>query len=552
VYEHPRKHEKEHVGICRNHLRDGRDIPAGAYLPDHAAGSIPGHLVSGSRVEVGPAAEEQPREGNESESLRDAPGDTQPLEAALPACKMVHVPEQCHGGHKRHPHEEQIENRRGEKRPKQPQRDGDGQEQQRTHVPVHVLPELISYGSKPVESAPYYEVPAGSVPQAAKQHGYETVDVGDDILAPGGVKQGDYSHHSSEGQDSDADPETPGKPDSQHCKEDYPEVSAESSVPVASERNVQVRLQPAAQRHVPAAPEILRVCSLVGGIEVLRKTEAHEQGHAYGNVGIAGKVGIYLKRIGEYGAKVLETGKQQRVVKYPVNEVDSYVVAQDYLLHQSVQYPENRQAELAPAYAVRLVELGDELAGTNNRTRDQLGKKRHIEAEVEYVVNRLELSAIHVYGIAQDLEGEEGYSDRQYDGIYVPNILACKSIACKGEHIHDLDVNAENRAGNVCEKVGVLEIAEYEQVGEYAAYQPEFLPPLRRGPIYPAGNEEVRTYYKEEYQDRKAAGLVVEKQAYKEKKAVPEKSSALDESEKSEYNGKEGPEIELSEQEGRT
>ena len=50
------------------------------------------------------------------------------------------------------------------------------------HFDTHgtLCPNLVYHHSDAVEAAPDHEIPAGAVPQAAKQHGVHAVDVGGD------------------------------------------------------------------------------------------------------------------------------------------------------------------------------------------------------------------------------------------------------------------------------------------------------------------------------------------------------------------------------------
>ena len=166
-----------------------------------------------------------------------------------------------------------------------------------------------------------------------------------------------------------------------------PEVRAEGGVTVAAQGNVEVSLQPARQRDVPAFPEVAAVGRLVWRVEVARQVEAHEQREADGDVRVAREVGIHLQRIGEEGHKVLEAGEEHRVFEHAVDEVHRDVVAQDDFLEQSVENPEHGHAELQPAQAVFPVELGNEVAGLHDGPCHELGEEGDVESEVEEVAH---------------------------------------------------------------------------------------------------------------------------------------------------------------------
>ena len=302
---------------------------------------------------------------------------------------------------------------------------------------------------------------------------------------------------------------------------------------------------------MPSPPEILGIGGLVRGVEILGQVEPHEHRHSDGDVGIARKVGIHLQGIPEYGAQVLEPGEKQGVVKYPVDEIDGDVVAQNYLLDQSVEYPENGNAELLPSQVPRPVHLRDELARANDGSCDQLGKETDEEAEIQDVAYRLELAPVHVHGVTDDLEGEERNAHRQHDAVDTPAVRPCYLVARPGEDIEHLEVNSEQVVDDISEEICVLEIAQQEEVDADAQDQPGFLSAACPGRVYPFRYQEVRAGDEDEYQNRQATGLVVEEETDEEQIGVAEQTAVLDESESREYEGEERPEIELGEKQGR-
>ena len=92
------------------------------------------------------------------------------------------------------------------------------------------------------------------------------------------------------------------------------------------------------------------------------------------------------------------------------------------------------------------VELGDELVGTNNRTRHELGKESGVEGKVENIVGGAYLAFIDINYIADVLEGEKADAYRQNDGV--------------GDGI----VGGGDGVENVGEEIGILEIAEHSQI----------------------------------------------------------------------------------------
>ena len=62
------------------------------------------------------------------------------------------------------------------------------------------------------------------------------------------------------------------------------------------------------------------------------------------------------------------------------------------------------------------VELGQQIAGLDDWPRNEVRKQRHEAGEVPEVGFGGELTAVHVDGVADRLEGVEGDPRRQHDG----------------------------------------------------------------------------------------------------------------------------------------
>ena len=151
---------------------------------------------------------------------------------------------------------------------------------------------------------------------------------------------------------------------------------------ITSQGDIEIALEPTAERHMPASPELLRVAGFVGRIEVLRQREAQQQGDTDGDIRIAREIGIDLQRIGKERKEVLEAGEEQRVVEDTVDEVDRQVIAEDDLLDKTIQDPEHRQAKQTAREAEGAVELRNELVGTHNRSRHQAREETDIKTKI--------------------------------------------------------------------------------------------------------------------------------------------------------------------------
>ena len=389
------------------------------------------------------------------------------------------------------------------------------------------------------------------MPQAAQQHRDETVDVGDDLLATLGMEVGHDAQHGSQAQEDAGHRPAAGQDGRDQREQGNPEPGSERGIAVAAQGNVEVVAQPAAQRHVPAPPEVLRVAGLVRRIEVLGQVEAHQHRHADGDVGITGEVGIHLQGIAEECAQVLEAREQERVLEHAVHEIDRDVVAQDQFLSQTVQDPEYRDAELPPAQAERLVELRDELARPHDRARDQLREEAHVEAEIQDVGHRLHVPAVHIHGIADHLEGEERDAHREHDAVHPEELRPAQHIAQHAEHVDDLQFQARQRMHEIREEIGVLEIAEQQQVDAHAQHQPGPFAARPRGGGDPPGDHKVRAGHKDQDQHRQAAGLVVEEEADEKQEGIAQQPPVADQGEEGIDHGEKRPEIELGEQQRR-
>ena len=108
------------------------------------------------------------------------------------------------------------------------------------HAPFHILPQDIDYHTYSVQSAPDDKIPACTVPHTAEEHGNESVDVGKELLAAALPEVREQQHRGAEGNQDHRYYPAAGKDEGDKGKEHYPEISAERSIPVASERYVQI------------------------------------------------------------------------------------------------------------------------------------------------------------------------------------------------------------------------------------------------------------------------------------------------------------------------
>ena len=414
-------------------------------------------------------------------------------------------------------------------------------------MPTEVAPELEDNHTDAVESAPNHEVPAGTVPKSTQQHGDVGVDVGNNLQALFRTIACHKAQGESQSDDEEGGPDASGKDEGDERNEDNPKVSAEGGVAITAQRNVEVGLQPLAQRDVPTLPEVAGVGGFVGRVEVLRQIESHEHGHTDGDVGVSGEVGIHLQRVSEKSHEVFKTGEKQGIVKYAVDEVHGNVVAENNLLCQTVQNPEDSDAKLSASQEIGLVELRNELAGTHNGTCHQLREEADVETEVQQISHRFYLAFVHIDGVADHLEGEERNAYGKHNLVHAELLSAGERVAnpCKG--IEHVQLTTENVIHHVGEEVGVLEVAQQKQIDGNAGDEPCF-------PLQPVGTNVDAACYQEvgasdEHQDKheETARLIVEEKAHEAQEGVAKQSAAVHKAENGKHQGKESPEVELRE-----
>ena len=185
------------------------------------------------------------------------------------------------------------------------------------------------------------------MPEAAEEHGVHVVDVGAEVVTVTAVEK--PAEEYSKGHDEDGDGEegavqAEGR-DGHHGGQE--EVGEEACRAVAAEGYIEVVAQPVGEGDVPTAPEVGGVLRFVGRVKVERQVEAHEKRHADGDIGIAREVGVDLQRVEHQCGEVLEGGVDLGGRRIINNKIDGQVVAQDEFLHQTVENPEEGNAELA-------------------------------------------------------------------------------------------------------------------------------------------------------------------------------------------------------------
>ncbi len=221
------------------------------------------------------------------------------------------------------------------------------------------------------------------------------------------------------------------------------------AAPASAQRDVDVVAEPGGERYVPAAPELGDVSREIGEIEVAHQVDAEQARRADGDVRISREIAVYLEGEEERTHKQVRAAQCLIVVEDDVDGGGA-VVRHHHFLEQSPQYLPHSVCRLAVVEAAWCEELRQQVGGTLDGTRHQLGEEADEGEESHRIVRGLQFMPVHINRVAQCLEGVETDAHRQQ---YV--------------YRHPIRFHAEEteQLGEVLpEEVEILEDAEDEQV----------------------------------------------------------------------------------------
>ncbi len=203
------------------------------------------------------------------------------------------------------------------------------------------------------------------------------------------------------------------EPAEQHRQEQVA-VGLELPPAVAAERDVEEVAQEAAERHVPAAPEVAEPERAVRRHEVLREDVAHQQREPDRDVRVAGEVAVDLRRVRVGGHPHVRRAVGLRHREHRVDDRAREVVGDHDLLDQAE--PDQRQAgaDRDLVRVARRLQLGQELAGAHDRAGDEVGEEAQVERDVDRA-GGLDQPALDVDHVGDRLEREEADPDRERD-----------------------------------------------------------------------------------------------------------------------------------------
>lgn len=142
----------------------------------------------------------------------------------------------------------------------------------------------------------------------------------------------------------------------------------------AAQRNVNVIAKPSGERDVPTAPKLSDVSREIRKIEVTHQADAEQACRTDGDVRITGKVTIDLESE-EYGAQQQIEAIEVLIVGEYLIDRDGTIVRHHHLFEQAPQDLTHTVYRLSVVEGTRPQELGQQIGGTLNRSRHQLGKE---------------------------------------------------------------------------------------------------------------------------------------------------------------------------------
>ena len=168
---------------------------------------------------------------------------------------------------------------------------------------------------------------------------------------------------------------------------------------VAAERNIQVVAEPAGQRNVPAAPELLDGGRSVRIIEVFAEMEAEHASETDGHIAVAGKIEVDLQRVANGARPSCQhadlSGRQR---EHRVRHLTERV-RQQQLFAQAADKPADAECGLLRSGAAAVDLLLDVMV-FDDRPGDQLREKRDVQQHLlERVRDHFRLP-VHVNNVA--------------------------------------------------------------------------------------------------------------------------------------------------------
>ena len=186
------------------------------------------------------------------------------------------------------------------------------------------------------------------------------------------------------------------------------------SLAVASERDVEVFLEPRRKRDVPPSPELPDRRRDIRIVEVLLEMEPEHEPQSDRHVRISREVEIDLQHVSDCadpGAKAPDL--RLRHIKKSVGYHGNVVGDEDLFREAANEAPHALCGILGRLFPVRDLKL--DVVIFDDRAGDELREKRHIQHHVERVFLHLAVLAVNINDVTHRLEREERYSDRHHE-----------------------------------------------------------------------------------------------------------------------------------------
>lgn len=165
---------------------------------------------------------------------------------------------------------------------------------------------------------------------------------------------------------------------------------------------------------MPPPPEIGRRARRVRIVKVFIKMKAEDAPEPYRHVRVAGKIKVYLKRVGDNAHPCVCTGKYSEVAcKHQIGD-NGHVIGKQTLLAKTDYKAHRACSDVLGVFAAIADFIGNCFIA-HNRTCDKLRKKRDIQREVAHVFLHRYFAVVYVEHIRHDLKRKERNTDGKRD-----------------------------------------------------------------------------------------------------------------------------------------
>ena len=207
-------------------------------------------------------------------------------------------------------------------------------------------------------------------------------------------------------------PEAGERPDDQQVQRLTGKAAA-----VAAERNVEIFLEPCAQRDMPPAPEVGYGHRLIRIAEVFGEFEAEHPAETDGHVRIAGKVKVYLEGI-RYRARPRHKRGNIAAERVDIRPHRAHLVCKQHLFAETDNEAHNALGEIGRCDAA-VGKLILNIGITHDGACYELGEHGDVHAEVDEIFLHPDIVAINVDGVAHCLEGvkRNAYGQRDIEKV---------------------------------------------------------------------------------------------------------------------------------------